>query len=137
MSQILQKTEVTGAVAEPGFTHNGTHPLIERICQLQPRVILTLFPTRERPLLNVRISSLLATTHESEVRFELVVERFPESIAILLVAVAILELIVTILPVIVEIVAVLVARLPERLAISIVIPFIVPLRAFCALVLVK
>ena len=50
------------------MSHTGTPPDIESISPLAPFVSPILFPTRVRPLLNVRIFSLRATTPLSVVR---------------------------------------------------------------------
>ena len=73
-------TFVTGDVAAPGSTHNGTHPDIERICPLEPRIRLILFPALVTPLENVRIFSLVEREPESVDISDVLVETVPERV---------------------------------------------------------
>ena len=94
MEPVRPNTEVTGTDTAAGVSQTGSPPDIERISPLAPVVRLIVFPTRVRPLLNVRILSLVATTHERDERLDSVVEILPERVAMLPVAVARLEFVV-------------------------------------------
>ena len=144
MSQRRPNTDVTGDVAAHGFTHNGIHHDIERICPLEPRTRLTLFPTLVTPVENVRISSLVERAPERVLRLVFVVARLPDNVVRLV-------LVVERFPERVEREPESVATDPERVdtvhervftdperVLSIpVIDEMVPERAFCALELVK
>ena len=120
---VRPNTEVTGTDTTVGVSHTGIPPDIERICPLAPPVRPIVFPTLESQLLNERILSLVATTHErvescperdtmlpvAVVRLLFVVLRFVVRVAMLPVAVARLELVVERFVLVVE-------RFPERVA---------------------
>ena len=158
MSGLVHELPERDQDESDGDIHTGIPPDIERTVPVAPFVRPIVFPTRESPLLNVRILSLVATTHEREERlpervdtFVLVVLKFPDNVVILAVFVAMLDSVVLTRPEREAIFPVAVARFELMVEsdpvmdvmfefIVLMLPVIaatVPLRAFCARRFVK